>query len=115
MTEEQNLPEVQPKDKDSIVPTGMDGWKVELGKVVWTWVAAGGVSFGSLVTLLNTTDLPKIAIGGLVGGGLSGTGALVYAFVDPIARRAKKGAAKAGHGAADKAENARGYICRSSV
>ncbi len=31
---------------------------------------------------------------------------LVYAFVDPIARRAKKGAAKAGHGAADKAENA---------
>ena len=106
MTEEQNLPEVQPKDKDSIVPTGMDGWKVELGKVVWTWVAAGGVSFGSLVTLLNTTDLPKIAIGGLVGGGLSGTGALVYAFVDPIARRAKKGAAEAGHGAADKAENA---------
>ena len=104
MTEEQNLPEVQPKDKDSIVPTGMAGWKVELGKMLGTWIA-GGVSIGSLVTILNTTELPKIALGAAAGGGLTGIGAIVYALTAPMGKKIKKGAEVMGEGAAELAED----------
>ena len=104
MTEEQNLPEVQPKDKDSIVPTGMAGWKVELGKMLGTWIA-GGVSIGSLVTILNTTELPKIALGAAAGGGLTGFGAIVYALTAPMGKKIRKGAEVMGEGAAELAED----------
>ena len=104
MTEEQNLPEVQPKDKDSIVPTGMAGWKVELGKMLGTWIA-GGVSIGSLVTILNTTELPKIALGAAAGGGLTGIGAIVYALTAPMGKKIRKGAEVMGEGAAELAED----------
>ena len=96
MTDEKNLPEADTEKKESTVPSGIAPWKMELGKVLWAWIAAGGMSLGSLVTLLNTTDLPKIAIGGLAGGALTGGGALVYALSNPSARRLKQDMEKAG-------------------
>jgi hypothetical protein len=104
MTEEQNLPEVQPKDKDSIVPSEMAPWKMELGKVLWAWIV-GGASLGSLVTLLNSTDLPKIALGAAAGGGLTGVGAIGYALLGPTGKKMKKGADVLGAGVAELAED----------
>jgi predicted NACHT family NTPase len=100
MTDEQNLPDAPTEKKESIVPSGMAPWKMELGKVLWTWMA-GGASIGSLVTILNTTELPKIALGASAGGGLTGAGAIVYAFVNPVGKRIKDGATSAGNATAD--------------
>ena len=99
MTDKQK-PDAQPEEKESIVPTAMAGWKMELGKVLVTWVA-GGVSIGSLVTILNTTELSKIALGAAAGGTLTGAGAIVYAFANPVGKRIKDGATSAGNATAD--------------
>ena len=102
MTDEQNLPKDETKEKESIVPSGMAPWKMELGKALWAWIA-GGASIGSLVTILNTTELPKLALGAVAGGALTGVGAIGYALVAPTGKKAKKGADKMGEGLADVA------------
>jgi GUN4-like/NACHT domain len=99
---EQESSEIQPVKSES----GMSAWKVQLGGALWQWMAAGGMSIGSLVTVLNTTDLPKIALGGAVGGGLSGAAAIVYAAANPVGKRAKKLAEEAGNTAANAMEDA---------
>jgi hypothetical protein len=99
--EQQKSSEIQPTN----LAEGMSPWKVELGKVLWTWMA-GGASIGSLVTLLNTTELPKIALGAAAGGALTGGGAVVLAFANPVGKRVKEGAEAAGNATADALENA---------
>ncbi len=69
---------------------GMEGSQAALGGVLWKWIAAGGMSIGSLVTLLNTSEVPKLLLGAATGGALSGGGAIVYAYANPIGKRAKE-------------------------
>ena len=98
MTEEQQKSsEIQPSN----VAGSLSPWKVQLGGVLWQWIAAGGMTFGGLVTILNTTELPKIALGAAAGGVMTGGGALVYAFANPIGKRAKAGAEAAGNKAVE--------------
>ena len=99
MTDE-NLPKDETKEKESIVPSGMAPWKMELGKALWAWIA-GGASIGSLVTILNTTELPKIALGAAAGGALTGSGSLILAFSNPVGKRFRDGASLAGNATAD--------------
>jgi hypothetical protein len=101
MTDIQPAPEKEEEEK-SIAPSGMAPWKLELGKALWVWMS-GGASLGSLVTILNTTELPKIAIGGLVGGAMTGGGAIGYAIVGPTLKKTKKGADRLGEGIASVA------------
>ncbi len=100
MTDKENLPEAKTEEKGSIVPKDMAPWKLELGKVLWAWMA-GGASLGSLVTLLNSSDLSKLALGAAAGGALTGGGAVGYALFMPTGRKIKKGADVVGAGAAD--------------
>ena len=100
MTEEQEKSsEIQPAN----LAEGMNPWKVELGKALWAWIAGGG-ALGSLVTVLNTTELPKIALGAAAGGALTGGGAVVLAAVNPVGRKVKKGAGAAGNAVANAME-----------
>ena len=102
MTEEQKKSsETQPAN----LAEGMNPWRVELGKALWTWIAGGG-ALGSLVTVLNTTELPKIALGAAAGGALTGGGAVVLAAVNPVGKKVKEGAEAVGNAAANAMEEA---------
>ena len=101
MTEEEKPSESKTEEKDAIVPAGMALWKVELGKVLWKVVTTGAVTGGGLMAALNGTKLPEIAMGMLGGGLFTGAGAIGYAYIDPIARRTKKGAGDAGEKAVE--------------
>jgi hypothetical protein len=116
MTDIQPAPEKE--EEKSIAPSGMAPWKLELGKALWVWMS-GGASLGSLVTILNTTELPKIAIGGLVGGAMTGGGAIGYAIVGPTLKKTKKGADRLGEGlanvAGEKANDIVGKVWGSTI
>ena len=92
--EPQKLPEA--KSSDSASPA----WNQQIAEMMFKAIGGGG--FATLIALFMSSDLPKIAVAGALGS----SAGLVYAFVDPIARRAKKGAEKAGEGTADFAESA---------
>jgi hypothetical protein len=95
MTDIQPAPEKE--EEKSIAPSDMAPWKLELGKVIWALVTSGAVTGGGVMAVLSGTKLPEIALGAAAGGLFSGAGALGYAYVDPMARRAKKGAKDAGN------------------
>ncbi len=89
MTEEQEKSsEIQPSN----VARPLSPWKVQLGGVLWQWMTVGGMSIGGLVTMLNTTDLPKVAIGSLVGGAMTGGASIAYALASPTAKKTKEAA-----------------------
>ena len=90
--EPQKLPEAKPSESASPV------WNQQIAEMIFKAIGSGG--FATLIALFTSSELPKIAMAGALGSGAG----LVYAFVDPIARRAKKGAEKAGEGTADFAE-----------
>ena len=92
--EPQKLPEAKPSESASPV------WNQQIAEMILKAIGGGG--FATLVALFMNSDLPRTALVGALGSGAG----LVYAFVDPIARRAKKGAEKAGEGTADFAEDA---------
>ncbi|MBE9033327.1 GUN4 domain-containing protein, partial [filamentous cyanobacterium LEGE 11480] len=96
MAEEESTLTKPQQDEQSIAPKGMPLWQISVGGALWKWLS-GGAALGSLVTVINTTDLPKIALGAAAGGALSGGGAIVYAFADPVGKRAKKAAGAAGN------------------
>jgi GUN4-like/NACHT domain len=52
---------------------------------------------GGFIALLNTTDLPKIAL----GAGIGGVGTLGYSLVAPSLKKAKEGADRVGESGAD--------------
>lgn len=103
MTDEQKPTEEQTEENNSIVPAGMALWKLELGKVLWKWIA-GGATLGSVVTILNTTELPKLALGAAAGGALTGGGAIATALLSPTLKKTKQGADRVGEGIAGLAE-----------
>jgi GUN4-like/NACHT domain len=102
MTDEQGAPgQLETADRQpeatSIVPKDMAPWKVELGKVLWGLVTSGAVTGGGIMAALSGTKLPEIAMGAVAGGIFTGVGAVGYAYVDPLARRAKQGAGEMGN------------------
>jgi hypothetical protein len=74
------MPEESPKKLDS-----------PEDKAPWIKAAIGGGA-GTLITLFNTSDLPKLTL----GAGLGGVTMAVSAFVEPIAKRANSGLGQAG-------------------
>jgi predicted NACHT family NTPase len=99
MPETSEKEERKVKEKSPDLTEGMSPWKVTLGQALWKWMA-GGASLGSLVTVINTTKLPEIALGGLAGGALTGAGAIGYAFINPVGKKVKEGAEAAGNATA---------------
>jgi hypothetical protein len=106
------MPDPQTPDRTDTSPADpssalkeLPSWQQELGSTLWKWLT-GGATLGSLVTLLSTTELPKVALGAAAGGALSGAGAIAAAFANPVRARVKKGAEVLGTAAADAAEDA---------
>ena len=51
------------EEKDEKTP-----WNIKLSGIIFQAVAGGG--FSAFITLLNTSDLPKLALGSLIGSGI---------------------------------------------
>lgn len=67
------MPDPQTPDRTDTSPADpssalkeLPSWQQELGSTLWKWLT-GGATLGSLVTLLSTTELPKVALGAAVG------------------------------------------------
>ncbi len=101
--EPQKLPEA--KSSESVSPV----WNQQIAEMIVKAIGSGG--FATFIALFLSSELPKIAMAGALGSGAG----LGYAFVEPIARRAKKGAEKAGEGTADFAESAaKGLVAKAT-
>jgi hypothetical protein len=90
MTEQQNLPEVQPREKESI-------WNQQVADMVIKAIGGGG--FATFISLFIASDLPKIAMAGAIGAG----GGVAIALVSPILKKTKQGADAVGESIAEKA------------
>ena len=93
MTEE--LPQ-KSEEKDDKTP-----WNIKLSGIILQALAGGG--FSAFITLLNTSDLPKLALGGLIGGGIA---PIVFAIAEPISKKLKQGAGYVGDATASGTEDA---------
>jgi GUN4-like/NACHT domain len=78
-------------------------WNEQLAGILIKALIGGGA--GSIITLVSSSELPKIAL----GAGLGGIGMAVYAFVEPIAKRANKGLGQAGDATATAIETVTGH------
>jgi hypothetical protein len=85
-----------PKEKDEKTP-----WNLQLAGILLQAMAGSG--FSTLITLLNTSDLPKLALAGVLGG----VGApIAVAIGKPISKRLEQGAGFVGEAAASGGEDA---------
>lgn len=69
MTEQQNLPEVQAKEKDS-----SSNWKDQLSEITVKVLMTGGISaggFGAFWSLFKESDIPKAIASGVIGLGIT--------------------------------------------
>jgi hypothetical protein len=102
--EPQKLPEAKASESASPV------WNQQIAEMIFKAIGGGGF-VATFMALFISSDLPKVAMAGALGSGAP----VVYAFFDPIARRAKKGAEKAGEGTADFAESAaKGLVAKAT-
>lgn len=76
-------------------------WNEKLSGIILQALAGGG--FSAFITLLNTSDLPKLALGGLIGGGVA---PIVFAIAEPISKKLRQGAGYVGEAVASGGENA---------
>jgi hypothetical protein len=67
-------------------------------KAIPTLFASG---VGGVITLIGTSELPKIAL----GAGIAGAASVGYSLVSPSVKKAKKGVDQIGEAGAEKAEN----------
>ncbi|NDJ15876.1 NACHT domain-containing protein [Myxacorys almedinensis] len=70
-------------------------WNEKLAELLIKAAIGGGA--GTVITLLSSTELPRLAL----GAGIGGAATMVYAFVEPIAKRTNKGLGQAGDKTAD--------------
>ncbi|MBE9179866.1 GUN4 domain-containing protein [Oculatella sp. LEGE 06141] len=75
-------------------------WNVKLSEIIFQAVAGGG--FSAFITLLNTSDLPKLALGGLIGGGAA---PIAFAIIEPVSKKLRQGAGYVGDAVASGGEN----------
>jgi len=85
-----------PEEKDNKSP-----WTMRLTEILIK--VLGGSGFGALVTLGATQDLPKLALGGAIGGALAPIG---LAVLEPISKKLKQGAGYVGEATASGTEDA---------
>jgi hypothetical protein len=86
----------KPEENDDKTP-----WNIKLSGIILQALAGGG--FSAFITLLNTSDLPKLALGGLIGGGIA---PIVFAIAEPISKKLKEGAGYVGKATALGTEDA---------
>jgi len=86
-------PPQKTEEKDEKAP-----WNIKLSQI--TLQALAGVGFGAFITLLNTSDLPKLALGGFFGG----IAPIVFAITEPISKKLKQGAGYVGEATASGTE-----------
>ena len=79
-------------------------WNEKLAEILIKAAIGGGA--GTLITLFNTSDLPKLAL----GAGVGSAGMAAYAFVEPIAKRANKGLGQAGDATANAIGKTTGQV-----
>ena len=77
------------------------GWNTKLAEIIVQAIGGGGLV--TFTTLLSGSDLPKIAIAGLLGSGIA---PIVFAVAEPISKKLKKGAEFAGEATASNTETA---------
>ena len=94
-TDEQNLSKVTTSEPTTTV------WNQKLAEIVIQSVMSGGLGVGTFFTLLGSSDLPKLALAGVIAGAAP----IGYALVAPTGKKAKKGAGMLGDGAADTLSN----------
>lgn len=75
-------------------------WNNLLATILWRVVMGGGI--GTLVTSLNSSELPKLALGGVIGGGIA---PVVLAFTEPLSKKSKQLAAQTGESFVEGAES----------
>ena len=71
-------------------------WNQKLAEIVTQSVMSGGLGLGTFFTLLGSSDLPKLALAGVIGGAAP----IGYALGAPMVKKIKKGAGMIGDGAA---------------
>jgi hypothetical protein len=74
-------------------------WNIKLAEIIIQAVAGG--SIGTFATLLSSSELPKLALGGVIGGGVA---PIVFAVAEPISKRLRQGAGYVGEAAASSGE-----------
>ena len=87
--------EKKPEEKPEKSP-----WNVKLAEIMIHAVAGG--SIGTFATLLSSSELPKLALGGVIGGGVA---PIVFAVAEPISKRLRQGAGYVGEGVAASGED----------
>ena len=92
MTED--LPQ-KSEEKDDKTP-----WNFKLSDILIKALAGG--SIGAVATLLSSSDLPKLALGTVIGGGIA---PIVFAIVEPISKKLKQGAGYVGDATAAGTED----------
>ncbi|MCG8364919.1 MAG: NACHT domain-containing protein [Pseudanabaenales cyanobacterium] len=75
-------------------------WNLKLADIIIQTFAGG--SIGTFATLLNSSDLPKLALGGVIGGGVA---PIVFAVAEPISKKLKQGAGFLGEATASSTED----------
>ena len=92
------MPEEPPKTpeaKDDKSPLN-----IKLSEILIQAIAGGG--FSTLITLINTNELPKLLLGGFIGGSVA---PIVVAIVQPISKKLKQGAGLVGEATASGTED----------
>lgn len=77
-----------------------ESWNISVSTIIIRALVGG--SLGTLATSFASSDLPKIALGGIFGGGIA---PIVLAFTEPISQKLKIGARSSGQIIADESEN----------
>jgi hypothetical protein len=84
-------PDLKPETKDDKGKENKARWDAALVEIIIRAVVGGGI--GTFATSLSSSELPKLALGGLIGGGVA---PIVLAAAEPITKKLKQGASSLG-------------------
>ena len=74
-------------------------WNIDVSAIIVRAVVGG--SLGTFITAINSSDLPKLALGGVIGGGVA---PIVLAFTEPFSKKLSQGAGAGGNAIAHQGE-----------